>query len=71
MNTLKILNFSNNSYDTSPRQRRQKLDASRMRLRASVLCRSCNKGLKSGYRTQETSYKLLFKKFKRLREGFD
>ena len=56
MNTLKILNFSNNSYDTSPRQRRQKLDASRTRLRANVLCRSSNKGPKSGYRTQETSY---------------
>ena len=55
MNTLKILNFSNNRYDTSPRQRRQKLDASRTRLRASVLCRSSNNGPKSGYRTQETS----------------
>ena len=55
MNTLQILNFLNNSYDTSPRQRRQKLDASRTRLRASVLCRSSNNGPKSGYRTQETN----------------
>ena len=55
MNTLKIVNFLNNRYDTDPRQRRQKLDASRTRLRASVLCRSSNKGPKSGYRTQETS----------------